>query len=668
MAIPLDMINGNTNRSHYYVTHGFHSDLYAIDTLPNDSLEIQGTRVKPMIDHSFWSYYPGDASMLYKLAKGSVREDTQTQQTQIETGDVFSKRWHPIFSPQNHSRQGKRQKPPTSAPETRHPLIHFVEQRPTTAPVIIERPRALSKAVVIDTPVSPLKTFSEMTSKVPLRPPRLIDTSNNFDNLRNESFLSLTDGLKSVIFKSENNFVQQLCNGSDLLMNTSSYNDSLDDLDDKENQPLTDSSMSQTLQDLETSKIYDENANEDDLPILHRDIQTKLKKNQPVNNKNENSVHSTLKTDKNTKNEKTDIQEMNHGTWQRNKDGRIIAMTTTSDMRKSGKLERPSQQAPPSTVAEDQIIELEKRQVDEREKEMDLFSFDMPSIPSTCDLLYEFKSPFTEEYDVAIQTQSSMITEFNLNDFYRNVKIRLDNGTNAKMAFERCLKMSRLQSATIKWEQRRRQTLSLYNRMLKTATATDGGSLQNTNNSNALLNSSFSMSNSASNTKENKEISELKRELRCNECKRINCSGNCAPGQEYYLYKRVASSIPSQMKKDQQPPQTKCKQGCIVCNCRATTSEVINANQVINGGRLKSSKVTYSFGQKSHRPTDLRPKSMSQVTKDMKMKFQQANLSPINIVETDGMALKRSSLKQNGLLPGKSFRSQRRESLSVKQQ
>ncbi|CAF1514524.1 unnamed protein product, partial [Didymodactylos carnosus] len=500
----------------------------------------------------------------------------------------------------------------------------------------------------------------------PLRPPRLIDTSNNFDNLRNESFLNLTVGLKSAVFKSENNFVQQLCNGSDLMMNTSSHNDSLNDLgNDKENLP-TNIRISQTFEELETSKIYDDDEDGDDLPILHRNRQSKLKQIQKsVDNSNENSIpKSTLKADTNKKTDKLDIQDINHGTWQRNKDGRIIAMTrTTSDIRKSDRSIR--EQEPPLTVTEAQIVELEQKQLDERDREIDQFSFDMPTVP--CELLYEFKTPFSDEYDVAIQTQLNTTSEFNLNEFYRNVKVRLENGTHSKAAFERCLKMSRLQSTTIKWEQRRRQTLTLYNRMLKTSAAADGGSFPNNNNNNVLLNSSFSTSNSASNTKESKEISELKRELRCNECKRINCLGNCAPGQEYHLYKRLLSSIPNQTKKDQ-PCPVRCKQGCVVCNCRITTSEIINANQIISGGRLKSSKVTYSFGQKSHRPNDLRPKSMNQVTRDMKMKFQQANLSPVNIVETESTSPKRSPIKQNGLLPGKTFRSQRRESLTINQQ
>jgi hypothetical protein len=75
-----------------------------------------------------------------------------------------------------------------------------------------------------------------------------------------------------------------------------------------------------------------------------------------------------------------------------------------------------------------------------------------------------------------------------------------------------------------------------YNRLMKN-TALDAGT------------SNLAGSMSAKNTnieKENRELNELKRDLRCYECKRVTCLGNCAPGQNYHLYKRIASTIPSQ--------------------------------------------------------------------------------------------------------------------------
>ena len=88
--------------------------------------------------------------------------------------------------------------------------------------------------------------------------------------------------------------------------------------------------------------------------------------------------------------------------------------------------------------------------------------------------------------------------------------------------------MGRLQTSTVKWEQRRRQNLTTYNRLLKNS-ALDPNLINLPTN-----------------------LADLKRELRCNECKRISCLGNCAPGQDYHQYKRVTplSSLPTATARD----------------------------------------------------------------------------------------------------------------------
>lgn len=222
--------------------------------------------------------------------------------------------------------------------------------------------------------------------------------------------------------------------------------------------------------------------------------------------------------------------------------------------------------------------------------------------------------------------------------------------------------------------------MNAYNRLVRN-NALDAS----TSNLTASFTSKTTTTNN--NDRELRELNELKRELRCNECKRMTCLGNCAPGQDYHLYKRTISSIPPPSSK--QPSLSnasiirdhhRCKHGCTTCstNSSRTTADVINANAIItslnntNSNRLRSSKTTYSYGQRSQRPpVDLRPRSMHQVTRDMKMKFEQAHLSPVVVVplledESHSMLTKRSQKKStNGLLPGKSFRSQRRDSLTL---
>jgi hypothetical protein len=116
-------------------------------------------------------------------------------------------------------------------------------------------------------------------------------------------------------------------------------------------------------------------------------------------------------------------------------------------------------------------------------------------------------------------------------------------------------------------------------------------------------------------------ISELKRELRCNECKRLLCLGNCAPGQEYRQYRRSIpfSSLPNTRE------QIRCK-----LNLRAQRST-----------------------------TDLCPRSA-----------QQTNINSVVVLplfeDESSSSTKRPQKKlSNGFLSEKSFRLQRKEQLTL---
>ncbi|UJR22606.1 hypothetical protein I4U23_025649 [Adineta vaga] len=137
---------------------------------------------------------------------------------------------------------------------------------------------------------------------------------------------------------------------------------------------------------------------------------------------------------------------------------------------------------------------------------------------------YDYKSPFTKEYDLAILSQAQFATnnsytnEWNLKDFYRDVKTPFELHTNTKDVFEKCLKLARLQAITIKWEQRRRPNETTYNRSIKSAAS---------DRTTTLSLSSTISSKTTYNEKDIQEIGEIKHDLRCNECKRFLCAGNC---------------------------------------------------------------------------------------------------------------------------------------------
>ncbi len=163
----------------------------------------------------------------------------------------------------------------------------------------------------------------------------------------------------------------------------------------------------------------------------------------------------------------------------------------------------------------------------------------------------------------------------------------------------------RLQASTIKWEERRRQNLNIYNRLLKNPTYDN-----NTLNVNGNL---------------SPNVAELKRELRCNECKRISCLGNCAPGQEYHQYKRF-----------------------IPLSSLSTTREQIRCKL---GLRTQRSMI------------DIRPRSTQQLTR-----IEQTNLNPVVVVplfEDDSQTKRPQKKLTHGFLPGKSFHLPRRETVTL---
>lgn len=99
--------------------------------------------------------------------------------------------------------------------------------RPTTAPVVIEeRPRRINTSKIKS--ALPTRPPPPPPPPAPLRAPRIIDSSGNFDNLSNSAFLNLTDGLKTSIFKNDNHFVHQICSNPNDTTLTEQLNTSRD--------------------------------------------------------------------------------------------------------------------------------------------------------------------------------------------------------------------------------------------------------------------------------------------------------------------------------------------------------------------------------------------------------------------------------------------------------
>lgn len=283
-----------------------------------------------------------------------------------------------------------------SAPErAKLPLSTLIEvNRPTTAPVIIEeRPRRVLTGKVKS--AAPNRPPPPAPPPAPLRAPRLFDSSGNFDNLTNTTFLDLIDGLKPAILKNDNHFVHQIC---------SSINDNVTEQLNTSRDSFLDVSNGTALAETTNEKsALNESDSEDD-------------------------------EDRNDSTE----QISSVGTWHRDaKSGRIEAT-----------INPPSRKTPHETSEEIErrIVQQEDEQLRQRQVEIDQYAFDLPTEPPIT--IDEYKSPFTEEYDQAIALQPQLSTfsgnnEWNLKDFYRDVKTKFETGTNTKAVFEKCIKLAR---------------------------------------------------------------------------------------------------------------------------------------------------------------------------------------------------------------------------------
>lgn len=126
------------------------------------------------------------------------------------------------------------------------------------------------------------------------------------------------------------------------------------------------------------------------------------------------------------------------GTWQRDlKSGRIEAVANP-----------PSRKTPredPDEI-ERRIVEQENEQLRQRQADIEQYTFDFPpESPVSND---EYKSPFSEEYEQAIALQAHISifngnNDWNVKDFYRDVKTKFEQGTNTKAVFEKCIKLAR---------------------------------------------------------------------------------------------------------------------------------------------------------------------------------------------------------------------------------
>ncbi|KAK3086235.1 hypothetical protein FSP39_015604 [Pinctada imbricata] len=252
---------------------------------------------------------------------------------------------------------------------------------------------------------------------------------------------------------------------------------------------------------------------------------------------------------------------------------------------------------------------------------------------------YEFADPLPEPFrDIDLRQMARL--KWNWRD---QTKARPGDGC-LNGILDRLVDLERLQIETEEWEQKRMSQIN--KRSKRTATAKNGN-----------------------------------RDKRCcNKCLQPACVGDCP---EKVVQSTVCEMcrqplcVSSQCKEtkyeqrmrlprdDERAPTPKppLPRACKSCQSK-TNAKLINANNLILG-RPKSGNVTFSRGQSSMKPRDLRPNVSNEGNQqDIIRDFEKLGLNSTQNSRQNSASRIQRPRSRNGMLPGKSFFSQRRDSLT----
>ncbi|ESO83052.1 hypothetical protein LOTGIDRAFT_169688 [Lottia gigantea] len=143
---------------------------------------------------------------------------------------------------------------------------------------------------------------------------------------------------------------------------------------------------------------------------------------------------------------------------------------------------------------------------------------------------------------------------------------------------------------------------------------------------------------------------------KCSMCNKVLCPGLCSTSYDTHMRSNVTTDdLPSQQNS---PPKTRI---CLSCT-KKNTAKLINANNKLLG-RPKSSNATFSRGRNSVKPKDIRPKSAVDYTTETFQQFDNLGLDSPSRPST-AVSVSSRPRSRNGLLPGKTFSSNRKASIS----
>ncbi|XP_045192641.2 uncharacterized protein LOC123548981 isoform X2 [Mercenaria mercenaria] len=270
-----------------------------------------------------------------------------------------------------------------------------------------------------------------------------------------------------------------------------------------------------------------------------------------------------------------------------------------------------------------------------RQYDFDMSNIDIPP--------YEFESPLPEDLEDLDLRQMAKLKW----NWRNHVKNKTSRDSDLEGVLDRLVEFEKLQADTIEWENKRAAQIKK--------------ALPRRNNS-------------------SKSLQSLIKDKRCDtDCLQATCFGDCPeklvtrPTCEY-CRQAFCTGTCKELKYDQRMRQSRMEEerpvtpkppfprACVSCQKRHN-AKFINANNLILGTqRLNNS--TFNRGQGSQKPKDIRPKTPNSLSKDVLKEFEKLNIeASLPPRPNTTMAINRPR-SRNSSFPGKSFNSQRKNSLT----
>ncbi|KAK6186363.1 hypothetical protein SNE40_008411 [Patella caerulea] len=141
----------------------------------------------------------------------------------------------------------------------------------------------------------------------------------------------------------------------------------------------------------------------------------------------------------------------------------------------------------------------------------------------------------------------------------------------------------------------------------------------------------------------------------CKTCLQTFCNGSCLMSYEQHMRQPRTEEAPKVAPR-QNP---RCCSSCL----KKHTAKFINANNTLLG-RPRSGNATFSRGINYIKPRDLRPKSAAVISSTSLQQLEDLGIEPCQSTSRPSTAMSGRPRSRNGLLPGKSFSSNRKCSIT----